>query len=141
MTDPNPNAEAVNPGGDGPCEGVVISSADIVEAISEALTEAVPSWDAITNAFQDGVIAAMPAADAIVTALTPWTMLPPGSHLRLRDDDVRGVDVVAVRSSEVERWNRDVSKFDRCEGGEVMTERGDVIPLSEDRRLRVGRGR
>jgi hypothetical protein len=60
--------------------------------------------------------------------MSEWTVLPPGSHLRLKDDDEEGVEVVALRSS-TSSWP---------EHGEVMTCRGDVLRLDKDTRLQVG---
>lgn len=77
------------------------------------------------------VAGAMPDVGLILDALRPdppWTPLRPGSHLRLGDDDKRGADVVAVRTS-----------FAPWERGEVLTERGAVLRLGDDRRLRVAR--
>lgn len=94
--------------------------------------------EAMTAAVRSGVYEAMPRWDAIRDALTPWTPLPPGSHLRLNDDR-RGVQVVAVRSRELTCWDEAQNRFDRCERGEVMTDRGDLITLDAECRLRVGR--
>jgi len=58
---------------------------------------------------------------------TDWVILPPGSHLRLGDDERMGVDVVALRTGLL-----------RSERAEVLTERGEVVSLADDRRLRIG---
>jgi hypothetical protein len=92
---------------------------------------AMPDPDDVVEAIGSAASWAMPEAGLILDALRPdplWTPLPPGSHLRLGDDDKRGVDVVAVRTS-----------FTPWERGEVLTERGAVVRLDADTRLRVAR--
>ena len=95
----------------------------------------------VLTAIRHGVTEAMPTAAHILDALATWTPLPPGSHLRLGDDDTRGADVVALRSREKARREADEhGREERVlrERGEVMTERGDIVLLDKDYRLRIG---
>lgn len=100
---------------------------------TETTTEpaGMPDPDVAFEAIRSAAWEAMPSVGLILDALRPdplWSPLPPGSHLRLGDDDERGVDVVAVRS-----WPVGIER------GEVMTERGTVVRLDAGRRLRVAR--
>jgi hypothetical protein len=125
MTDPNLNDDGDDPNLNDS------GTDDITRAFHQAVAEAMPAdWD-ITEAMGSAVFRAMPATDAILDALTPWVPLPTGSHLRLGDDDRRGVAVVALRS----RWAYIGQR------GVVLTERGAVLDLDDDRRLHVGRSR
>jgi hypothetical protein len=93
---------------------------------------------AITEGISEGIRDSMPPAggiwNAIFDALSTgtWTVLPPGSHLVLFNEEEgrskRGVDVVALRSP---------SKYEDGKV-EVLTCRGDRTSLSDEVQLKIG---
>lgn len=105
---------------------------DIISAVRDAVSGAMPEVGDIIEAVRSGVWGSMPYAGPILDALQPdplWSPLPPGSHLRLGDENERGVDIVAVRTLFVHGVER----------AEALTERGGVTRLDKDCRLTVGR--
>lgn len=106
---------------------------DITEAIEKAIGDSMPFPDLILSAVSYAVEQSMPPASQVRTAMTVWSPLPPGSHLRVDSDGrfVRGADVVAVRSVRIDTLNTD-------EHGQVMTASGAVVALGAGAVLVVG---
>lgn len=95
---------------------VGLTAEDVLSAITDVMADGLPSRMQFTDAHHDAV------------AANTWTLLPPGSHLRVWPEGSRpperGADVIALRAAD----DRTV----------VITDRGDHLQLSDRLTLAIG---